>query len=127
MTKRYAYWVSTTLLALFYLAGATYYLSDLDGVRKAFAELGYPTYLIPCIAVVKMLAAIAVVSRVSVALSDLAYAGMLYHLLLALSAHLNAGGSAVPALVGLVLLLASFSTQNSARAKKSPYLAGSPA
>jgi len=127
MTKKYAYWVSTTLLALFYLAGATYYFSDLDGVRKAFSALGYPTYLVPYIAVVKLLGAIAVVSRFSVALSDLAYAGMLYHLLLAVSAHLNASGSPVPALVGLVLLFVSFSTQNSARAKKSPYLAGLPA
>jgi hypothetical protein len=121
MTKKSTYWVSTTLLALFYLAGATYYFSDLDGVRKVFAALGYPTYLVPYIAVVKLLAAIAVVSRISVALSDLAYAGMFYHLLLAVSAHLNASGSAVPALVGLALLLVSFSTQNSARAKKSPY------
>jgi hypothetical protein len=125
MFKKYAYWFSTTLLALFYLAGATYYFSDLDGVRKAFAELGYPTYLVAYIAVVKLLAAIAVVSRVSVALSDLAYAGMLYHLLLAVSAHFHANGSPVPAFVGLALLLVSFSTQNSARAKKSPYLAGS--
>jgi len=124
MTKKYAYWVSTTLLALFYLAGATYYFSDLDGVRKAFSALGYPTYLVPF---VKLLGAMAVVSRFSVALSDLAYAGMLYHLLLAVSAHLNASGSPVPALVGLVLLFVSFSTQNSARAKKSPYLAGLPA
>lgn len=56
-----------------------------------------------------------------------AYAGMFYHLPLALSAHLNAGGSVVPAVVGLVSLLVSFSTQNSAHAKKSPYPAGSAA
>ena len=123
--RKYAYWVSTTLLALLYSAGATYYFSDLDGVRRTFSELGYPAYLVTYIAIVKLLAAIAVVSRVSIALSDLAYAGMLYHLLLAVSAHLHAGGSAVPALVGLVLLLVSFLTQNSARAKKSPYFAGS--
>lgn len=84
----------------------------LHGVRKTFSALGYPTYLVPYIAVVKLLGAIAVVSRFSVALSDLAYAGMLYHLLLAVSAHLNASGSPVPALVGLVLLFVSFSTQN---------------
>jgi hypothetical protein len=125
MTRKYAYWVSTALLALIYLAGAAYYFGDLDGARKAYVELGYPGYLVPYVGVVKLLAAVAIVSRFSVALSNLAYAGMFYHLLLAVSAHLHASGSAVPALVGLVALLVSFSTQNSARAKQSPYPANS--
>ncbi len=47
---------------------------------------------------------------------------MFFHLLLAISAHLNAGdGGFAPALIGLVLLVASFLTQNAARASKSPY------
>jgi hypothetical protein len=125
MIKKTTYWISTALLAFIYLAGAVYYFSDLDGARKAYVELGYPGYLVPYLGMLKLLAAIAVVSRFSVALSDLAYAGMFYHLLLAVSAHLQASGSAVPALVGLAALLVSFSTQNSARAKKSPYPATS--
>ena len=66
-------------------------------------------------------APLAVLSRISVPLSDLAYAGMFFHLLLAISAHLNAGdGGFFPALVGLVLLLVSFFTQNQARKRPSP-------
>jgi hypothetical protein len=47
---------------------------------------------------------------------------MFYHLLLAFSAHLNAGdGGFVPALIGLAVLLVSFFTQNAVRTGVSPY------
>ena len=50
-----------------------------------------------------------------------AYAGMLFHLLLAISAHLNArDGGFVPALIALALLATSFLTQNLARRRPSP-------
>lgn len=85
-------------------------------------EVGYPGYLVPILAAAKLLAVAAIVSRVNVALSDLAYAGMFYHLLQAASAHIavRKPGAAVPALVGLVLLIASFATQNAARQVPSP-------
>lgn len=55
-------------------------------------------------------------------LRSVAYAGMFYHLLLAFSAHVNAGdGGFVPAVLGLCVLVASFLTQNAARATQSPY------
>lgn len=74
-------------------------------------------------AVVKVLGPLAILSRVSVPLSDLAYAGILFHLLLSGSAHLGVRKprGIVPALVGLVLLVASFATQNGAREGPSPY------
>jgi len=122
VARKYAYWISTALISLLYLASATIYLTQGDMVRQALGGLGYPAYLMPVLIVVKILGVAAILSRVSVALSDLAYAGMFYHLLLAFSAHLNAGdGGFAPALIGLGLLLASFFTQNAARATPSPY------
>lgn len=123
MKLKWIYWIATGLLALIYLAGGTYYLSDIAGVQRIFPTLGYPPYLVPILAVLKPLAAITILWRFSVALSDLAYAGMFYHLLLAISAHLNAGQSveAAPAFVGLVALLVSFFTQNWARRSLSAY------
>lgn len=72
---------------------------------------------------VKVFAVAAILSRVSVMLSDLAYAGIFYHLLLSGLAHLGVHKpkGAVPAIVGLVLLVASFATQNAARDTPSPY------
>lgn len=72
--------------------------------------------------VVKVLGPLAILSRVSLALSDLAYAGMFYHLLLALSAHLTSGVPGwQPSLVMLIVLLVSFFTQNAVRKGASPY------
>jgi hypothetical protein len=122
MIKKYAYWISTALLCLLYLASATMYLTTADQVRQALAALGYPPYLREILVAVKILSVLAILSRVSVRLCDLAYAGMFYHLLLAFSAHINAGdGSFVPAVLGFIALAVSFLTQNAARTKKSPY------
>jgi uncharacterized membrane protein YcjF (UPF0283 family) len=123
MIKNYIYWISTTLLSLLYLASATMYLVKRDWVRQAFADLGYPAYLVPILIAVKILAVAAILLRINVPLSDLAYAGMLYHLLLSALAHINVRKprGALPAAICLVLLVASFLTQNAARDVSPPY------
>ncbi|POR52601.1 hypothetical protein CYD53_105266 [Bosea psychrotolerans] len=72
--------------------------------------------------VVKILGPIAILWRLRPLLSDLACAGMLYHLLLSGLAHLGVRKplAAAPA-VGFVLLAASFLTKNAAREAPSPY------
>lgn len=117
------YWISTALLSLLYLASATMYIARRSWVRQALSDLGYPRYLVNILSAVKLLAVAALLFRVSVALSDLAYAGMFYHLLLAAVAHIGVRKpkEALPAVVGLVLLAASFFTQNTAREIPSPY------
>jgi cytochrome b subunit of formate dehydrogenase len=122
MTKgKFVYWLSTVLLCAIYATGAFMYLTQRPMVEQGFAFLGYPAYLITMLIVAKIAALLAILTRVSVWLSDLAYAGMLYHLALALSAHLNArDGGFVPAIIGLVLLVVSFLSQNSGRKLASP-------
>jgi hypothetical protein len=124
MAAIYTYWISTALLCLLYLTSAYMYASKGDWVRQALGELGYPAYLVPVMIVVKVLGPAAILLRVSVALSDLAYAGLFYHLLLAGLAYIGARkpGGALPAAVGLALLAASFVTQNAARDIPSPYV-----
>lgn len=118
---KWVYWVSTVLLCLMYLAGAAMYLTQREMIAQGFQTFGFPAYLVTLLIVVKIAAPLAILSRVSVPLSDLACAGVFYHLLLALSAHLNAGdGGFGPAILGLVLLVASFLTQNLARRVPSP-------
>lgn len=124
MSEIYLYWVSTALLSLLYLASAFLYVTRKDWVRQTLAGLGYPAYLVPVMTAVKLLGVAAILSRVSPALGDLAYAGMLYHLLLSALAHIGVRkpGGALPAALGLALLAASFLTQNAARAAPSPCL-----
>jgi uncharacterized membrane protein len=123
MIEIYIYWISTTQLSLLYLASATLYLVKREWVRQAFADLGYPANLMPILIAVKILAVAAILLRINVPLSDLAYAGMLYHLLLSALAHINVRKplGALPAAICLVLLVASFLTQNAARDVQSPY------
>src|SRR3546814_1436592 len=73
MQLKRIYWIATALLALMYLAGGAYYLSDMAGVQAIYPTLGYPPYLVPILAVLKPLAAVTILWRFSVALSDLAY------------------------------------------------------
>lgn len=124
MAANYAYWISTVLLTLLYLASATLYIVKKDWVRQTLAALNYPApYLVPLMVMVKVLGPLAILSRVSVPLSDLAYAGIFFHLLLSGSAHLSVRKpkGALPAVVGLVLVAISFTTQNAVRDTDSPY------
>nr|WP_314873142.1 DoxX family protein [uncultured Pseudomonas sp.] len=124
MIEIYIYWISTTLLSLLYLASATMYLVKREWVRQALADLGYPATLMPLLIAVKILAVVAILLRINVSLSDLAYAGMLYHLLLSAFAHFNVRkpSGALPAAICLALLITSFVTQNAARDVPSPYV-----
>ncbi|XUY29987.1 DoxX family protein (plasmid) [Agrobacterium sp. rho-8.1] len=125
MAAIYTYWISTALLSLLYLSSATLYIVKRDFAVKAQADLGYSApNLVPFLIVVKILGPLAILSRVSVPLSDLAYAGMFYHLILSGLAHLGVRSikGAVPAAIGLVLLVASFATQNVARDVPSLFL-----
>ena len=124
MTIILIYWISTILLSSLYLSSAFMYVTKGAWVRQTLAELNYPApYLVPLMIVVKLLGPAVILSRVSVPLSDLAYAGIFFHLLLSGSAHLGVKKptGALPALIGLALLAASFATQNAAREVPSPY------
>jgi DoxX-like family len=122
MTKgKVVYWLSTSLLCLFYAANAVMYLAQRPMVEAGFGYLGYPAYLVTLLIVVKIAAPLAILTRVSVRLSDLAYAGIFYHLALTISAHLNVGDDGfVAALVVLVLVIVSFLSQNAGRKVASP-------
>lgn len=124
--ENYVYWISTALLSLLYLTSAVMYITKRNWVRQALGDLGYPGYLVSILAAVKLLAVAVILSRLHVALSDFAYAGMFFHLVLAAGAHIGVHKpkEALPAFVGLVLLSVSFLTQNAAREIHSPYAPG---
>ncbi|RXT17818.1 hypothetical protein B5P46_28660 [Rhizobium leguminosarum] len=125
MPEFYMYWISTALLSVLYFASAAIYVTKRDWVRQVLAELGYTApFLIPFMIVIKILGPVAILSRVSVPLSELAYAGIFFHLLLSGLAHIGIRkpAGALPAAIGLALLVASFMTQNDARDMPSPYV-----
>ena len=120
----YFYWISTALLSLLYFASAAMYITKQAYVREAQNKLGYSAAgLVPFMIVVKVLGPVVILSRFNVALSDLAYAGIFYHLILSGMAHLGVRNpkGAIPAAIGLIVLTISFVTQNDARQLASPY------
>jgi len=124
MIAQYLYWITTLLLTFIYLLSAALYIVKKDWVRKTLAELNYPApYLVSLMIVVKVLGPAAILLRLSVPLSDLAYAGMFFHLLLSGIAHIGVRRpkGAIPAVIGLALLAISFTTQNAAHDVPSPY------
>lgn len=123
MVRKYIYWVSTAMLCVIYPVATIFSMVQGDTFSQADGALVYPAYLPTILTTVKLLGPAMILARVSVFLSDLAYLGMLYYLLLALSAHLVVADYAgsVQSVVGLAALVASFVTQNAARKKKSPY------
>jgi hypothetical protein len=93
------------------LASGIMYLINHAQAAKLFSSLGYPTYLVYPLGVAKILGVIAILTKKSKILKDLAYAGFFYDFLLALIAHINAadGGFVIP-LVAIILLIVSFIT-----------------
>lgn len=122
MISIYTYWISTILLSLLYLTSATMYLLKTDWVKHQFTAFGYPGYLVVPLIFCKAFAVCLILSRFNVVLSDFAYVGMFLHLLLATAAHvgIKKSGEALPAIIGLLLIVLSFTTQNTARSIPSP-------
>ena len=85
------YWISTVAMCGIFLMSATMYLAKYDMVVGFFQELGHPTYLIYPLAIAKILGIIAIVSDKSRWLSEWAYAGFFFDVILATAAHYHAG------------------------------------
>ncbi|TAJ12322.1 DoxX family protein [Marinilabiliaceae bacterium JC017] len=106
---RIIYGIATGLFSLFMMMSAGMYLFYHQTVSESFIKLGFPIYLIYPLALAKILGIVAIITRLSPFLKEWAYAGFFFNILLAFSAHLNAGdGQFGPALVAMVLLITSY-------------------
>ncbi len=102
------YWISTGLLSFMMIMSATMYFVKNDMVSEIFVNLGYPIYIIYPLASAKILGIIAILSKKSSFLKELAYAGFFFNLLFAIFAHLMVGdGEFAPALFGIFFLIVS--------------------
>lgn len=115
--NKIVYWGSTGLLCLMMTASASMYFLKYEQVSEVFVQLGFPTFIIYPLAVAKLLGVIAILSRKSIFLKNLAYAGFFYDFVLAAGAHLAVGdGQAGGAVVALVLLGLSYFFEDKALA-----------
>lgn len=101
--------ISTGLLTLLMLMSATMYLVQYDMVSEVFTKLGFPTFIIYPLAAAKYLGLIAIWSDKFKNVTEWAYAGFAFDLMLAAGAHININdGEFIPAIVGLCILVASY-------------------
>jgi DoxX-like family len=82
------YWIATGLFTLLFVSSIVLTLSDLNTSFKSYAHLGFPAWSVYFNATGKILGLIAIYWNRSRTLKDFAFAGFLFDLLLALSAHI---------------------------------------
>jgi uncharacterized membrane protein YphA (DoxX/SURF4 family) len=126
-TRKTAYWVTTALLALGFLAGGAYDLGQSPAVVQTMQHLGYPTYFATLIGVWKVSGALAIVAPGLPRLKEWAYAGMFFDLSSAVVAHAAVGDGAdklMPPLVFLSFALASWGFRPESRRLLAPRTLG---
>ncbi len=91
------------------LFSAGMYIFNHEMVIGAFEGLGYPPYLIYPLAVAKLLAVTAILTKKSQTLKEWAYAGLFFDVVLATSAHIMAeDGQFGLAAIAIVVLGVSY-------------------
>ncbi len=103
------FYISTGLVSALMLMSASMYVFNHEMVEQTFVALGYPTYIIYPLAILKILGIVAIWSNKSKTLKEWAYAGFAFDFILAAAAHIsiqdNEYGGAV---VAIGLLTASY-------------------
>lgn len=108
-TQKIIYWITTGLLCALVLMSAGMYIFNYEKIKTVFAGLGYPTHIVYPLAVAKILAVVAILSKQSAWLKEWAYAGLFFDFLLAIAAHVAVQDhEQIPAIVALILLSVSY-------------------
>lgn len=112
----YIYWVSTILLCLLMSYSAGMYFTNTAMVEGFFTSFSYPSYLVIPLAVAKILGILTILIRPVRWLTEWAYAGFFFDLLLAAAAHYLAGdGAWLLPLLGMLALFLSHITGHRVR------------
>jgi hypothetical protein len=98
------YWITTSLVSLNLLVAGTIYLAGAEAVLGAFAELGYPRYLVALLGACKVLAGLALLAPRLPRLKEWAYAGIAFNLMGAAVSHAAVGHPPTKVIAPLVVL-----------------------
>lgn len=103
------YWIATAFMCLVFMFSAGMYLLANEMASGFFVNLGFPTWLIYPLAALKILGVIAILTKKSKFLKELAYAGFFFDASLALAAHLVVqDGEYMPAVIALIATIISW-------------------
>jgi len=108
-TKQVVYWLTTAILCGIMLYSAAMYFTKTDVIKGFFETFNFPTYIVIPLAVLKLLGIIMIVWRKSKWLTEWAYAGFFFNLVLATTAHYQNGDGLLGfSLYGLIVLFPSY-------------------
>lgn len=107
-TKTILYWTATLLLSLIFLYSAQMYIFNTEMIQGFFEQFNYPTYLVWPLAILKILGVIMILWRKSRWLTEWAYAGFFFDLLLASAAHVDAGHGVGLSVFAIPILFVSY-------------------
>lgn len=103
-SRKIIYWISTALLVLFLIGTAIGDVLLIEQVRESTARLGYPTYLLPLLGVLKILGAVTILVPQLRGVHQGAYAGILFYGLGIIYSHVAFGDAAATALPGVIVI-----------------------
>lgn len=108
-TNKTMYWIATGILCALFTFSALMYFFNYPTAESFFINLGFPTWLIYPLATLKIVGLFAIVTKKSIFLKELAYAGFLFDAILALFAHLAVNdGEFIPAIIGITAVSISW-------------------
>ena len=108
-TKQILYWFSTAVLCGIFLYSAYMYFAKTEMIKSFFESFNYPTYIVIPLAVLKILGVAMILLRNSKWLTEWAYAGFFFDLVLATAAHYYAGHEILGfSLYGLIAIFPSY-------------------
>lgn len=106
--QRIIYWITTGLFCALILFSAAMYLFKTEDIRAAFEGFGHPSYVVIPLAILKILGVLMILWRGIPWLTEWAYAGFFFNVVLATLAHHYTGDTITQTLVALILLILSY-------------------
>lgn len=106
--QRIIYWIATIGICAIMIYSAQMYFRYTEMVQSFFESFTYPSYIVIPLAIAKVLAIIMLLWRGTAWLTEWAYAGIFFDVVLAALAHYHAQDDITLPLVALVLLLISY-------------------
>jgi hypothetical protein len=110
------FWTVSLLFSMLMLYSAKMYLFNYEMIKGFFVALGYPTYLIYPLAILKIIGVVVLIFNFNKLVTEWAYAAFFFELILAFFAHfMKFHQDYEMALAGLILLLSSYFLGKKAR------------
>lgn len=103
------YWVTTVLMSIVYLFGVSMFILNTEGMKEAFNNLGFPTWLMIPLGFFEIAGVLTILFGKNIVHKNMAYGGLLLASSHGLAAHLIvADGEFVPALAAVIFTIASW-------------------